>query len=82
MTFKEIGIENFFNYLPQLRALTMRPHAKEFFYNGISLNEFPPFENLDTLHLDSINLGKIIFFIQKGKKKLILKCHGTLIFGC
>ncbi len=45
-------------HLPKLSAMTMRPHGSEFFWTGLQLDEFPLFDHLDTLLLDSINLRK------------------------
>uniref|UniRef100_A0AC34F4Z5 F-box domain-containing protein n=1 Tax=Panagrolaimus sp. ES5 TaxID=591445 RepID=A0AC34F4Z5_9BILA len=53
---KDVGIEVFYEQLPNLTAITMRPHGTDYFWQGLDLYSFPKFENLDTLVLDSFNL--------------------------
>uniref|UniRef100_A0A914YTX1 F-box domain-containing protein n=1 Tax=Panagrolaimus superbus TaxID=310955 RepID=A0A914YTX1_9BILA len=53
---KEVGIEVFYEQLPNLTAITMRPHGTDYFWQGLDLYSFPKFESLDTLVLDSFNL--------------------------
>ncbi len=42
--------------LPELTAMTLRPHGQGFFWDGLLLPTFPNFQYLDTLILDSVNL--------------------------
>lgn len=56
------------HYLPELTAMTMRPHATEFFWAGLDVPHFPDFKKLDTLLLDSINLGIYLSFMFQSQK--------------
>ncbi|KAH7728272.1 hypothetical protein AAVH_04516 [Aphelenchoides avenae] len=53
----EVGLELFHEYLPEVPGITMRPHGNDYFFSGLELNDFPKFQHVDTLHVDSFNLG-------------------------
>uniref|UniRef100_A0A914PHJ2 F-box domain-containing protein n=1 Tax=Panagrolaimus davidi TaxID=227884 RepID=A0A914PHJ2_9BILA len=57
---KEVGIDVFHELLPNLNAITMRPHGTDYFWQGLDLFSFPKFEKLDTLILDSFNLLQFV----------------------
>lgn len=52
-----VPLELIHEALPDLNAMTLRPHGEGFFWDGLGLPEFPAFTILDTLVLDSVNLG-------------------------
>lgn len=54
-----VELQYFYEYLPKLTGITMRPHGTDHFWDGLDLNYFPAFENLDTLILDSFNLSEL-----------------------
>ncbi|KAI6209245.1 F-box domain-containing protein [Aphelenchoides besseyi] len=50
-----LGTSLVYEYLPNLKTLTTRPHSSDHFFTGISIDHFPKFENLDSLNVDNFN---------------------------
>lgn len=59
----EVGIEHFHEHLPNLTGITMRPHGTTHFWKGLDITNFPNFQHLDTLIMDSFNLSEFHFII-------------------
>uniref|UniRef100_A0A0N5B672 F-box domain-containing protein n=1 Tax=Strongyloides papillosus TaxID=174720 RepID=A0A0N5B672_STREA len=53
----DLGLSYIYDYLPDLTGMTMRPHGPQFFWSGLDVETFPNFAKMETLLLDSFNVG-------------------------
>uniref|UniRef100_A0A0N4ZS89 F-box domain-containing protein n=1 Tax=Parastrongyloides trichosuri TaxID=131310 RepID=A0A0N4ZS89_PARTI len=53
----DLGLSYIYDYIPNLTGMTMRPHGPQFFWSGLDVETFPNFAKMETLLLDSFNVG-------------------------